>query len=84
MVAISRRHRKIRIFVRDQGEAEAHTADILRYGEDLRRGLNANIGRKDFFEMTSIKDRETFEKCSFLFKFKEHDSALAGLTEGIH
>jgi hypothetical protein len=33
---------KIRIFGRDQGEAE-----------DLRRGLNADIGRKDFFEMAS-------------------------------
>jgi hypothetical protein len=27
---------------------------------------------------------ETFEKCSFLFKFKEGDPALAGLTAGIH
>jgi hypothetical protein len=27
---------------------------ILKYVEDLRRGLNADIGRKDFFEMASI------------------------------
>jgi hypothetical protein len=27
-------------------------AGILKYVEDLRRGLNADIGRKDFFEMT--------------------------------
>jgi hypothetical protein len=27
---------------------------------------------------------ETFEKRSFLFKFKEGDPALAGLTTGIH
>jgi hypothetical protein len=26
---------------------------ILEYVEDLRRGLNADIGRKDFFEMAS-------------------------------
>ena len=29
---------------------------ILKYVDDLIRGLNADIGRKDFFEMTSIKD----------------------------
>jgi hypothetical protein len=28
--------------------------EILQYVEDLRRGLNADIGRKDFFEMASI------------------------------
>jgi hypothetical protein len=44
---------KIRIFVRDQGEAEDQSAGILKYVEDLIRGLNADIGRKDFFEMTS-------------------------------
>ncbi len=43
----------MRIFVRDQGEAEVQPADILKYVEDLRRGLNANIGQKDFFEMPS-------------------------------
>ena len=26
---------------------------IRKHVEDLRRGLNADIGRKDFFEMTS-------------------------------
>jgi hypothetical protein len=47
-------HLKIRIFVRDQGEAQNQTAGILGYVEDLRGGLNADIGRKDFFEMASI------------------------------
>ncbi len=50
---IYRSHLKIRIFGRDQGEAEDHSAGILKYVEDLRRGLNADIGRKDFFEMAS-------------------------------
>jgi hypothetical protein len=44
---------KIRIFVRDQGETETQPAGILKYVEDLRRRLNADIGRKDFFEMAS-------------------------------
>jgi hypothetical protein len=44
---------KIRIFVRDQGEAEAQPTGILTYVEDLRRGLNADIGLKDFFEIAS-------------------------------
>jgi hypothetical protein len=35
---------KIRIFVRDQGEAEDQSAGILKYVEDLIRGLNADIG----------------------------------------
>jgi hypothetical protein len=42
---------KIRIFVRDRGEAKNQPAGILKYVEDLRRGLTADIGRKDFFEM---------------------------------
>ena len=53
-----RSHLKIRIFGRDQGEAENQPAGILQYVEDLRRGLNADIGRKDFFEMAS-----SFKRC---------------------
>ena len=49
-----RRRLKIRIFVRDQGEAEDQPAGILKYVEDLRRGLNADIGRKDFFRWLLI------------------------------
>ena len=49
----SRSHLKIRIFGREQGEAEYQPAGILKYVEDLRRSLNADIGRKDFFEMAS-------------------------------
>jgi len=48
-----RSYLKIRIFGRDQGEAEKQPAGILKYVEDLIRGLNADIGRKDFFEMAS-------------------------------
>jgi hypothetical protein len=35
-------------------ETEDQPAGILQYVEDLIRGLNADIGRKNFFEMTSI------------------------------
>jgi hypothetical protein len=48
-----RSHIKIRIFGRDQGEAEDQPGGILKYVEDLSRGLNADIGRKDFVEMVS-------------------------------
>jgi len=34
-------------------ETEDQPAGILKYVEDLRRGLNADIERKDFFEMAS-------------------------------
>jgi hypothetical protein len=40
-VSLNRSCLKIRIFVRDQDEAEDQTADILKYVEDLRRRLNA-------------------------------------------
>ena len=46
---------KIGIFGRDQDEAEDQPGGILKYVEDLRRGLNADIGRKDFFEMASSR-----------------------------
>jgi hypothetical protein len=48
-----RSYLKIRIFGRYQGEAEDQPAGILKYIEDLRRGHNADIGRKDFIEMAS-------------------------------
>jgi hypothetical protein len=50
-----RSHLKIRIFGRDQGEAEDQPAGILKYVEDLIQGLNVDIGRKNFFEMASKK-----------------------------
>jgi hypothetical protein len=28
---------------------------ILKYGEDWKRGFNADIGRKDIFEIASIE-----------------------------
>jgi hypothetical protein len=39
-----RSYLKIRIFGRDQGGAETQPGGILKYVEDLRRGLNAGIG----------------------------------------
>ena len=58
---MNRSHLKIRIFGRDQDEAEDQPAPsatgssrrIRKYVEDLRRGPNADIGRKDIFEMAS-------------------------------
>jgi hypothetical protein len=47
-------HLKISIFGRDQGEPEDQPTGILKYVEDLRREFNADIGRKDFFEMASM------------------------------
>jgi hypothetical protein len=51
-----RNYLKIRIFGRDQDAAEDQPAGILKYVGDLRRGPNADIGRKDFFEMTSARN----------------------------
>ena len=39
---------KIRIFVRDQGEAEDQSAGILKYFEDLRRGSTLISDEKTF------------------------------------
>jgi hypothetical protein len=46
-----RRHLKIGIFILNQGEAEIQPASIRPYGEDLHRGINADVERKDFFEI---------------------------------
>ena len=37
------------------GETKSQPAGILQYVEDLRRGLNAEFGRKVFFEIASIE-----------------------------
>ena len=56
-----RSYLKIRIFGRDQGAAENQPADILKYVEDLIRGLNADTcpppadRTKRFFEMAYSK-----------------------------
>ncbi len=62
-------HLKIRMFVRDQGEAEDQPAGILKHVEDLRRGLNADIGQKDFFEMASKISMTRYAICWFFFPF---------------
>jgi hypothetical protein len=53
VIGLFRSFLKIRIFVRNQGETKTQPAGILKYVEDLRRGLNTDIGRKGFFEMAS-------------------------------
>jgi hypothetical protein len=59
----ARSYLKIRIFIRYQDEAEDQPASILKYVEDLRRGLNADIGRKDFFEIASMYSGNFFASC---------------------
>jgi len=53
MVGCSITHLKIGVFLRDHGEAEDQPAGIRTYGEDLRRGLSADSGRKNLFEVGS-------------------------------
>ena len=48
-----RSHLKKRILAQYQDETEFQPAGILKYVEDLKRGLNAEIGPKNFFEMAS-------------------------------
>jgi hypothetical protein len=62
-------HLKIRIFGRDQDEAEDQPTGILKYVEDLIRWLNADIGRKDFFGMASshLQDMTTFHASNPVF-----------------
>jgi hypothetical protein len=48
-----RTHLKNKILVQDRGGAEFYTGGILLYVEDLKRGLNKDIGPKDIFELGS-------------------------------
>ena len=49
----ARTYLKKKIFVPYQDEAKHQPAGILVYFEDLMRGFNADMGRKDFFEIGS-------------------------------
>ena len=42
---------KIKILVQNQGGAKFQPAGILKYVEDLKRGSNAEVGPKDYFEI---------------------------------
>jgi hypothetical protein len=53
MNRICRSHLKNRILVQGQGGAEVQPAGILKYSEELKRGLNTEIGTKDIFEIAS-------------------------------
>ena len=44
---------KMRIFARNQGEAETQAAGMQPYGEDLRRGRIADTGGKAFYKTAS-------------------------------
>ena len=68
---LPRRHLKKRIWAQGQGGTKfprkaglpirsnssrgSQSTDILKYFEDLKRGTNAEIGFKDFFEIASIR-----------------------------
>jgi len=54
-IKIIRTYLKKKILVPDQGEAKHQSAGIIVYFEDLLRGCNAAMGRKDFFEKGSRK-----------------------------
>jgi outer membrane lipoprotein len=49
----SRSYLKNRILAQGQGGTEFQSAGILKYVEELERGPNTEIGRKDLFEMAS-------------------------------
>ena len=50
----TRSHLKIRILVQGQGEPEFQPAGILKYVEDLKRGVNTEIEPKNHFEIASM------------------------------
>ena len=58
---IIRSHLKKEILVQGQGGTKLQPAGILKYVEDLKRGPNAEIGPKDFFEIASKKDSESLQ-----------------------
>ena len=67
---IIRSHLKNRILVQDRGGAEFQTGGILLYVEDLKRGINKDIGLKDIFEMGS---KNNLHVC-LIYKFKRRST----------
>ena len=61
MIWETRSHLKKKILVQGQGGTKFQPAGILKYVEDLKRGPNAEIGPKDFFEIASKKDSESLQ-----------------------
>jgi hypothetical protein len=53
-----RTYLKIRVLVQDRGRAYFQTGGILLYVEDLKIGINKDIGPKDIFEMRSAVRRD--------------------------
>jgi hypothetical protein len=56
-----RSYLKKKILAQYQGRADLQTGGIHRYVEDLKRGPNAEIGPKDFFEIASSRSRSLVE-----------------------
>jgi len=48
-----RSYLKNRILFQGQGGTEFQPAGILKYSEELKRGLNTEVGAKDIFEIAS-------------------------------
>ena len=75
---VARRYLKIRILAQGQGGSGIQPAGILKYVEDLKRGANAVIGLKNFFEMPSnhsLRSRQ-MKSPSGLNYLKSRDSYL--------
>jgi len=53
LLLLIRTYLKIKILVQDQGGVEFLPTGNLKYVEDLKRGPNAEIGPKDYFETGS-------------------------------
>jgi rSAM/selenodomain-associated transferase 2/rSAM/selenodomain-associated transferase 1 len=54
---VFRSHLKNRVLAQGQGRTEFQPAGILKYVEELKRGPNTEIGKKDFFEIASNPNR---------------------------
>jgi hypothetical protein len=64
---------KKKIFVSDQSEAKHQPTGILAYFEDLMRGFNPDMERKDFFKIGSNMNQEPASTPTSGFSFMISD-----------
>ena len=74
---VARSYLKIRILAQGQGGSEIQPVGILKYVEDLKRGANAEIGLKNFFEMPSNVLRHKYRFKSGTVKTSEETIRVA-------
>ena len=65
---------------RDPPKADKSSTRILKYVGDLRQGLNADISRKDFFEMVSIIKKHTYYYIIFWLDKADHGWYFASIN----